>query len=539
MKGPAGFRGIFTTDEIALSVYSEAAGISRIMPRAVAVPLDADDVQTLLRWSARERIPVIPRGSGSSMSGGAIGDGIILDLSRMNHIGEINPGLRTVAVGPGAVCARVNEMAAVHGLRFPVDPSSANFCTIGGMASTNASGAHTLKYGSTREWISAIECVFADGSRGIVRRGDDVPPNVPALGEFLHEVQRLMPAADNTKQFVHPGVRKDSSGYGVASYAHSGDVVDILIGSEGTLAVFVSIEIRLDPIPGAVSSILAEFDSLDAAVRAASLAQTAGASACELLDRTFLEFAGTYSAGEHPPEAVLLAEVEAPTNADASMSARILADQFVRAGGRTVKMGISPVEQREIWEMRHAVSPILGKMNPRLKSIQIVEDGAVPPEMLGAYVRGLRDAFVRRGMAAVIFGHAGDSHVHANPLVDISDPAWKEKIESLLVEVVRLTVSLGGTLTGEHGDGRLRAPFLEAVWSSEAMQLFRVIKKCFDPLELLNPGVKFAPAGRQMDAIKYDPSLAPLPEKARLALDHIASDRAYDEFRLSLIGQSP
>lgn len=539
MKAPTGFRGIFTTDDTALAVYSEAAGINRIKPRAVAVPYDAEDAQTLVRWAALEKIPVIPRGSGSSMAGGAIGDGVVLDLSRMNRIGEINADRRTVMVGPGAVCARVNEKAAERGLRFPVDPSSAKFCTIGGMASTNASGAHTLKYGSTRAWIVAIDCVFADGTRGILSRGADVPENVPAIGRFLHDVQPQMPTLSGVEEFMHQGVRKDSSGYGVSSYTHSGDLIDLMVGSEGTLAVFVGLELKLDPLPVAVSSVLAEFDSLDAAVDAARLAAGSDASACELLDRTFLEVAGSYRTDDQIPEAILLAEVEAQTDAIASTSANMLAAKFKSAGATVAKVGISPVEQSEIWELRHAASPILGKLDPRLKSMQIVEDGAVPPEKLGDYVRGLRTAFRRQGMRAVIFGHAGDAHVHANPLVDMSDAHWAEKMASLFDEVVGLTVSLGGTLTGEHGDGRLRAPFLGRIWSGPAIELFEAIKQCFDPAGILNPGVKFALADRTPDPVKFDMALEPMPEKARAALDHIADKRTYDDFRLSLIEQAP
>ncbi|MBA3656599.1 MAG: hypothetical protein H0W69_04520, partial [Gemmatimonadaceae bacterium] len=413
--------------------------------------------------------------------------------------------------------------------------SSAKFCSIGGMAGTNAAGARTLRFGSTRAWIESLDCVFADGTRGIVRRGNEVPANVPALGRFLHELQTRMPTTRTVAPFIHEGVRKDSSGYGVAAYAKSGDLVDLLVGSEGTLAVFVGIELGLAANPTAVSSVLAEFDSLESAVNASHKAAALGASACELLDRTFLEFAGTYA--DEPPQAVLLAEIEADSDRAATTSAEMLATAFRAAGAREVKIGISPVEQHEIWELRHAASPILGKLDPRLKSMQIVEDGAVPPKNLAAYVTGLREAFSRQGMRGVIFGHAGDAHVHANPLIDTLADGWKARSEALLEEAVSLVARLGGTLSGEHGDGRLRAPFLSFVWSAEAMQLFADIKRCFDPDGLLNPGVKFAPAHRGLDPIKYDRALMPLPEVARAALDSMTADRSYDQFRLSLIGQ--
>lgn len=536
MKKPAEFRGTFRTDETACAVYSEAAGITQLVPAAVAVPADADDVQVLLRWASRERIPVTARGSGSSMAGGAVGRGVILDLSRLDSIGEIDSQRRTIRVGPGAVCSRINEKAGKSGLRFPVDPSSARFCTAGGMAATNAAGAHSLAFGSTRAWIESLDCVFADGTRGVLRRGAEVPPNVPAIGRFLHGIQGRMPTRQTRDAYIHSGVRKDSSGFGVGAYAESGDLIDLLAGSEGTLAIFVDIELNLAPLPASMSSVLAEFDSLDRAVAAAQRATAMGASACELLDKTFLEFSGTYPA-DALPEAVLLAEIESATDAGVEQSASALAKQFESAGATHVKIGMSSIEQHEIWEVRHSASPILARLDPRLKSMQIVEDGAVPPRNLAAYVEGLRAAFIRQKMTGVIFGHAGDAHVHANPLIDTSEPGWKERAELLFHEVVDLVAKLGGTLSGEHGDGRLRAPFLGRVWSPAAMNLFRDLKDCFDPCGVLNPGVKFAETDRGFDPIKYDPSLPPLPQSARAALDRIASDRSYDQFRLSLIDQ--
>lgn len=537
MKAPADFRGVFTTDETARAVYSEAAGITQLIPVAVAVPADADDVQTLLRWAAREKIAITPRGSGSSMAGGAVGENVILDLSRIDSIAQVDLAKKTVRVGPGAICARVNQAAAKVGLRFPVDPSSAKFCSIGGMVATNAAGAHSLRFGSTRAWVESLDCIFADGTRGVLRRGTEVPPNIPALGRFLHDIQSRMPSARTRDSYIHPGVRKESSGYGVGAYSETGDVIDLLVGSEGTLVVFVGIELKLAPVPTAVSSVLAEFDSLDSAVAASQKAWALGASACELLDQTFLEFAGAYEKAS-TPQAVLLAEVEADSDSGAETSAAMLAEAFTASGARTARIGISPIEQREIWELRHAASPILGKLDPRLKSMQIVEDGAVPPSNLSAYVTGLREAFARQGMKGVIFGHAGDAHVHANPLVDTSSPGWQERSEALLAGVVSLVARLGGTLSGEHGDGRLRAPYLKDTWSPEAMNLFGAIKRCFDPDGLLNPGVKLTERKQGFDPVKYDSALPSLPEKARDALDLITAERGYDQFRLSLIGQS-
>ena len=161
---PTNFRGVYRDDAAARGVYSEAAGIAQIIPRAVAVPADAEDVAALVRWAARYAVPLIPRGSGSSMAGGAIGDGVIVDLSRLNALSAVDVDARTVRCEPGVLRNAVDAAARKVGLSFPVDPSSGAYCTVGGMASTNSSGAHTLRYGPMRPWVNALDCVFADGS---------------------------------------------------------------------------------------------------------------------------------------------------------------------------------------------------------------------------------------------------------------------------------------------------------------------------------------------------------------------------------------
>src|SRR5215207_2787848 len=181
------FRGVYRDDLAARSVYAEAAGIARVMPRAVAVPADADDVVALIRWANETRAPLVPRGSGSSMPSGAIGAGVIVDVSRMITIESPDIRARRIVVGPGALRNQVDARAQSVGLRFPVDPSSGAFCSLGGMVSTNAAGARTLRYGSTRRWVTALDCVFADGSRATIRRGAP-PPRVDAVDSFLAEV---------------------------------------------------------------------------------------------------------------------------------------------------------------------------------------------------------------------------------------------------------------------------------------------------------------------------------------------------------------
>ena len=538
IDAPLGFRGVFRTDDDARAVYSEAAGIARVWPRAIAVPVDVADLQVLVRRASATRTPLVPRGSGSSMPGGAIGDGVIVDMSRWRAIGAVDIEHRTIEVEPGVLRAEVDAAARTRRLRFPVDPSSGAFCTVGGMASTNAAGSHSMHFGPMRRWIRALDCVFADGSRANVRRGEPAPSTAPPVARFLEIAPELM-AMEARAPSVHPGVIKDSSGYGLAAYAASGELVDLLAGSEGTLTFIVGLELDLAPAARATSSVLGAFASLEDAVVAAGRARAAGAVACELLDRTFLDVAASAGGARALPEeteSALLAEVEGDDANAAADAARSIETIFRESGATTARIALDEHTETELWELRHAASPILARLDPTLRSMQFIEDSAVPPENLPAYVRGVRRILAANDTRGVIFGHAGDAHVHVNPLLDTSRADWRECTSRILDATVALTASLGGTLTGEHGDGRLRTPLAPAVWSEDARARFARVKSAFDPLGILNPGVKIPLAGEAaLGDIKYDPALGSLPSAARAALERVERERAYARFRLELL----
>ncbi|HTE47228.1 MAG TPA: FAD-binding oxidoreductase, partial [Gemmatimonadaceae bacterium] len=376
---PLDFRGAFRADDDARAVYSESAGIARIWPRAVAVPEDVDDLVQLVGWAAATNTPLIPRGSGSSMPNGSIGDGIIVDLSRWRAIGAVNSVNRTIRVGPGALRNDVDRAARKHRLRFPVDPSSGAFCTVGGMASTNAAGSHSMRFGPMRPWVRAIDCVFADGARAEIRRGV-ASPETAAVHRFLSAQSRISGAASVSAD--HSGVLKDSSGYGLRAYAQSRELVDLLVGSEGTLAFFAELELDLIPVAPATSSVLGAFATIEAAVVAAGRSRAAGAVACELLDRTFLDVAASGGAERQVPaetESALLAEVEGDDESSAAAAARTIEQIFRDAGATTVRTALDRTTETELWELRHAASPILARLDPSLRSMQFIEDCAVPP----------------------------------------------------------------------------------------------------------------------------------------------------------------
>ena len=518
-------------------MYSEAAGIGRARPNAVAVPLNVDDVALLVRWARDSGHAIVPRGSGSSMSGGAIGEGIALDLSRLRGLHEPDVSARCIRADVGVLRGELDRHAKAAGMRFPVDPSSGEFCTIGGMAATNAAGPHSLRHGSMRPWVLALDCVFEDGTTATVRRGERPPERIAAIRRFMQNVHPVL--LDGDAGGSHPEVLKDSSGYALGLYAQTLDLVDLLVGSEGTLALFTAVEVALIPVVVASGSLLVSFRTLEQAVEAAIASREAGAAACELLDRTFLTIAA--KAGGALPvspdaDAALLVEVESDDSTSATRAINQLAELFHSLGAADSIVASGHRHEAELWSFRHAASPAIAKMDPALCSMQFIEDAAVPPRGLAAYVRGVRVALERADTLGVIFGHAGDAHVHVNPLLDMSRRDWRDRVEQILLEVTDLVARLGGTLTGEHGDGRLRTPLLDRVWTPEARARFAMIKGAFDPANILNPGVKIPLAGQKaIGLVKYDPTLDALPPAARNALQIVERGRAYSRFRLDLL----
>lgn len=536
---PAGFRGVFRSDDEARAVYSEAAGIGRILPRAVAIPEDAADVVALVRWAAESQIPLTARGSGSSMANGAIGSGVIVDLRRLDAIAPVDVRTQRVAVGPAVTRDRLNTALRPTGLVLPVDPSSSAFATLGGMVATNAAGARSVKYGAMRAWVQGLDCVFADGSRAWLRRGE-APPDVGAVERFRADAAARLGQVDPA-QLRHAAVRKESSGYAIADWQGSKDILELLVGSEGTLAIIVGIELRLAPLPTATMGLVAGFPDLEGAAAAAGRLASLGASAVELLDRSFLEIAT--STGDRLPidlprglEAVLLVEVEASSEGTAEYAVHDLAGWCEAGGAAFIEKALDPKRAQQLWTLRHAASPILNQLAPALRSLQVIEDGCVPREQLSGYVRGVRRLLKSARLRGVIFGHAGDGHVHVNALVDVRESDWRERVQHLLSEVTALVQRLGGTIAGEHGDGRLRAPLLPLVWSRAAVAAFASVKQAFDPLGIFNPGVKVPlPGAEPLEDIKYDLGLPQLPPRARQALDHVVTHKAWNADRLALL----
>ncbi len=534
---PDAFTGAWRSDELARAVYAESAGIMRLWPQAVAQPIDIPDLQCLVEWAAAENMPLIPRGNGSSMSGAAVGDGVIVDLHNLSWIDPASLTGRTVRCGPAATRNRIETAAGAVGLRFPVDPSSGAFASIGGMVSTNAAGARTLKFGAMRRWVRAIDCVFADGTRAEIRRGAPLPDS-PSLHRWAAVARDVL---DIARTSTPRSVRKESSGYALHAFAHSQDVIDLLVGSEGTLAFNVGIELDLLACATCTSTVLTSWADLDQAVAGAAHAREAGATACEILDHTFLSVAarGTTLPFDEKSACAILVELEDSDPASVKARAATMGSALSRLGATSVAVGVDIDAEERLWSIRHAASATLARLDPDLRSMQLIEDGCVPPDRLADYVRGVRAAFDAHAVRGVIFGHAGDANVHVNLLIDVRHEGWITAAKAVFDDVTSLTERLGGTMAGEHGDGRLRTGQLSKFFGPAELKAFSIIKSAFDPSGILNPGVKVGTPPDPFAHIKYSADLTPaLPAAARSALDHVERERSYAMNRLEMIGPS-
>ncbi|MDF3053526.1 MAG: linked oxidase domain protein [Geminicoccaceae bacterium] len=515
-------RGAFRSDLRARAAYSEGAGIYRIIPEAVARPADVEDLKQLISWAAQRRISLIPRGAGSAMAGGNVGEGVVVDLTGLSSPFHIDPATCRATTGAAVTLAQLNTAAAGHGLRLPPDPSSGRWATLGGMVSTNAAGARSVRYGSVRRWVQALRLLSADGEELLLRRGElAADSDGAALSRLNRDVVPRIHAAADLIASRYPKTRKNSSGYALDAYLASGDIVDLVIGAEGTLGIVTEIEWRLDPVPPFRAGLRVHLASLD------RLSDVVGA----LRAGTPGGFSEAFV-----PEAILLVELE---RSDPEVLRQVLASVSAAIEHWTVSLetAYSPPEAERLWAIRHAASPILAALPEDRRSLQIIEDACVPVPHMGEYIRAVRRLAAERGLPVVMFGHAGDGHIHVNLLPDPAAAGWQQEVAGLLEEVTAVVIDLGGTPSGEHGDGRLRAGTLRNLYGPEIMDLFGEVKRAFDPLGIFNPGIILPSGEPPISRLKVGAGAVKIPADVQLRLRHIEQTGGYARDRMELAGE--
>ena len=434
-----------------LVCYSYDATNRKFLPDAVVFPANTEEVSAIMKLANRDQFPVIPRGAGSGFTGGtlAIRGGVVLVTSRLNHIIEIDTDNLTAVVEPGVICGEFQKAVEAHGLYYPPDPSSLDFSTIGGNVAECAGGPRALKYGVTRDYVTGLEVVLPTG------------------------------------EIVTTGVRTVK---GVVGY----DVTRLIVGSEGTLAIITKVFIRLVPKPEATLTLLSAFTTIESSSQtvAAIIRNRIVPSKLELIDRASLECVERYQKMGLPDgtEAVLLIELDGEAASLANQSEHV--ETICKDHGAIhVDRAQDDHEAAALWKIRQAISPALMQLN----LIKINEDIVVPPTRIPDLVHALEALKQEYNLTIISFGHAGDGNMHVNVMYDGAVEGEKEKAEKAVTAVFQKVVDLGGTLSGEHGVGITKAPYLRMELNEVEILLMKKIKRAFDPNDILNPGKIFWP----------------------------------------------
>ena len=429
--------------------YSYDATGKKFLPDAVGFPVDAEEVRRIVLLANRHRFPVVPRGAGSGFSGGSlpVHGGVVLSTERMDRIVAIDAENLYAVVEPGVVTETLKEEARRRGLFYPPDPASLKFSTIGGNIAECAGGMCAVKYGVTRDYVLGLEAVLGTG------------------------------------ELVRTGV---STVKGVVGY----DLTRMLVGSEGTLGIVTRATLRLIPLPESAATMLALFSGNREAAGAvnAVVAARVTPSAMELMDRTAIDC--VLSVVPFPlPEGTgraLLLEVAGPAGSVARDADR-LAEVCRACGAIEVRVASDARGREELWKMRRSISPGLRRLAP----VKMNEDIVVPRSRLADMFDFLADLAARKRVRIVNFGHAGDGNIHVNVMTSGTDADETRRAEEAVEEVFRKTVEVGGTISGEHGIGIAKAPFLEMEVGPLGVSVMKRLKECFDPNGILNPGKIF------------------------------------------------
>lgn len=434
--------------------YSFDASFGEYLPDIVLQPINAIEVSNIMKLANKYKIPVYPRGSATSLSGGPlpIEGGIVLDMTQMEKKLIIDRENLLAIVSPNVTTAEIHEKSEEYGLFYPPDPSSSKISTIGGNLLENSSGPKGLKYGTTKEYVIGLEIVTPEGE--IVRTGGKTVKNV--------------------------------TGY---------DLTRLIVGSEGTLAIVTEATLRLIPKPKARKTILAAFKRLVDSGYAITNILSSGIlpAALEMMDNACIRAVEKYSKIGLPIDAEALVIIEVDGHPLAIKEEIQKCEEICRKMGATnIKIANTEEEREEIWKARHLVSPAIAQMGPT----KISEDATVPRSQIPMMMEKLSEIRKKYNLNLVVFGHAGDGNLHPNIITDKRNIEEMKRAEDAVSEIFEAAVSLGGTLSGEHGIGILKSPYMEMELGEAGLNLMKKIKEAWDPNNILNPGKIFPQEGQ-------------------------------------------
>ena len=522
--------GELMTDDLHRILYATDASVYRELPRAVAFPRSEEDIAACVAFCRDHRLPLTPRAGGTSLAGQAVGDGLVLDVSRhLRRVLEINTEEGYAIVEPGVVRDQLNALLLPFRHWFGPNTSTANRCTLGGMFGNNSCGSTSITVGSTRDHVLEARVVLADGSVQDIKGGGAQGAGGGTLGQVRRFLDRTLsdPATRRRILEAYPkeGVTRRNNGYALdllarqAPYTPDGpplNLCTLLAGSEGTLAVTTRLKVRILPLPPAGSAVVAlHFRTIDGALRATQAAMETEPFMCELMDDTILKLAlenhdqrRNAAFVEGTPRALLLVEYRAATDADALALAHALGERLKAVTDPAEPAYAAPAlaaqrNTEKVWALRAAGLGILGNMIGDAKAVACIEDTAVALPDLADYIAEFSALMDTYQQHPVYYAHAGAGELHLRPILDLKDTGDRRRFHDITRDVAHLVKKYRGSLSGEHGDGRVRGQFLSDMLGPEVYRLLVELKRTWDPDGILNPG-KIVEAPPMNEGLRYE-----------------------------------
>lgn len=504
--------GEVMTSPDARRYFATDGSIFALLPAIVVYPQNENDIRKTARftWQLAERgrvIPMTARGAGTDQGGAALGAGIMMAFTaHLNRIVEFDSKTGVVVVEPGINYGKLQQTLHTHGRFLPPFPASYEYSTIGGAVGNNASGEKSVKYGATIDYVRSLRVVLANGEVIETFRLSKRELNKKlGLATFEGEIYRAIDTLlDEHKQDIADmGIRvtKNAAGYNLRDIKRkdgSFDLTPLFIGSQGTLGLISEITLETEAYNPQTTLVAAHFNTMEDMQAAVTEIRSKGEapSAIEMVDKHLLDMVETINPNqlkgviEAPfPAAVLLIEFDDVSDRAqhklVKKTRKILEKYSPRIQEET-----DPVLQEKLWKIRHASATIIAHNNGTKKALPIIEDGIVPIDKFKDYIDGVYELFRRHHLDVAVWGHAGDANLHMQPYLDLAQVGDRQTVFRLMDEYYNLVISLGGSTSGEHNDGRLRAPYLEQLYGQQVYAVFQKVKKICDPYGTLNPGVK-------------------------------------------------
>jgi FAD/FMN-containing dehydrogenase len=499
--------------------FATDGSILQLAPALIAYPKTENDVRKTARfsWQLAERgrvIPITARGSGNDQTGAALGSGIMLVFpAHMNRVLELDTKANTVTVEPGINYGKLQQTLHTHGRFLPPYPSSLEYSTVGGAIANNVSGEKSVKYGDTRAYVKGLRVVLANGevieTKRLSKRELSKKLGLATFeGEVYRSIDTLLEEQHDLMQQLERNLARNNAGYDLLDIKRrdgSFDLTPLMVGSQGTLGIITEALLNTEPHNPQTTLIMAQFDSLEqtqnALLELRSLSDKP--SAIELVDEYVLQQVHELNPNQLKeiikppfPAITLLVEFDDSERHNKKFVKRVekIFDKYATG----TQVATDPEQQQLLWKVRHATSSLLGHNEGLLHAVPLF-DAAVPPDRLREYIEGVYSLMKDNNLQPAVWGHAGDSNLHVQPRLNLGQVGDRQKAFRLMDEHNKLVINLGGTISAEAGDGRLRTPYLEFMYGVELYALLQKVKQIFDPYGTLNPGVKF---GSSLDDVK-------------------------------------